>query len=105
MKELITEEFIHYKSGFLAGKSEIVESFLLGKVINLGKDEQTVKSSDWYQMGYQDGFAYFCKLIDENKLNLENMNPKNIIQVCFSERVIKQNQKEGIEIPIGKFKL
>lgn len=37
MKEIISDEFIRYKSGFISGKNEVIELFKLGKLINLNK--------------------------------------------------------------------
>ena len=37
MKEIITNEFIRYKDGFIDGKWELIEAFQLGKIIDLNK--------------------------------------------------------------------
>ena len=107
MKEIITNEFIQYKSGFIAGKTEIIEAYKLGKMISLNQNEQEQEQENldsWYQDGYQDGFSYFSMLIDNQTLNLETINTKEIIKQCFTKRVTMKNQEQHQETPIGKFK-
>ena len=108
MKEIITKEFIQYKSGFLAGKSEILTAYKLGKIITIKQKENQepkVLENSWYHEGYQDGCDYFSILIDNQNLNLETINTKDIVKQCFIHRAMIKNQEQQQETPIGKFKL
>lgn len=106
MEEIIGNEFIEYKTGFIAGKSEIIEAISLGKIMNLNDNEDKFEEDDsWYTHGFNDGFNYFSNLINKNKLDLENINTRGIIKECFTKRVIDANKKENSQIPIGKFRL
>ncbi len=106
MKEIITDEFIQYKTGFLSGKNEIVESFKLGKVIDLNKEKTYfLQENNWCSYGFLDGFTYFTNLIDNNELDLEKLNMRKIVKECFINRVIQMNQIQGNEISIGKFRM
>lgn len=106
MQNIITNEFLEYKRGFVDGKHEIVEAFKIGKIITLNQDSvDTFTSSIWYKYGFEDGFTYFSSLIDNGTLDLERIDTKSITKSCFAERVIKVNQEEGKEIPIGTFKI
>ena len=105
MKTIITDEWIQYKSGFISGKKAIVEAFKLGKILNLNEESTEEIQATWYAFGFQDGFAYFSKLIDDNMLDLANINTKEIIVEAFKKRVIEYNQEKQEEISIGKFRM
>lgn len=106
MEEIIGNEFIEYKTGFIAGKGEIVEAISLGKVINLKDNEDTLEDNDsWYVHGFNDGFNYFSNLIDNNKLDLENINTKNIVKECFAKRVMDANKNKDNQISVAKFRI
>lgn len=106
MEEIIGNEFIEYKTGFIAGKHEILEAISLGKIMNLNDNEDTFEEDDsWYTHGFTDGFNYFSNSINKNELDLENINTRGIIKECFTKRVIDANKKENSQIPIGKFRL
>ena len=47
----------------------------------------------------------FSPLIDNQTLNLEAINIKEIIKQCFTNHVMIKNQEQHQEIPIGKFRL
>ncbi len=108
MKEIITNEFIQYKSGFLDGEYEILIAYKLGKIITLNQkegQELNFLEDSWYRDGYQDGLSYFSGLIDNQTLDLESINTKEIIKQCFTNRVMIKNQEQHQKIPIGKFRL
>ncbi len=105
METIITDEWIQYKSGFISGKNAIVEAFKLGKILNLNEKSTQEIQATWYTFGFQDGFAYFSKLIDTNRLDLANINTKEIIAEAFKKRVMEYNQEKQEEIPIGKFRM
>ncbi len=106
MDEIITDEFIQYKTGFLSGKNEIIEAFTLGKVMDFNrKDAYFLQEETWYYYGFLDGFTYFSDLIDEGKLDLEKLNTRKIVKECFTNRVMQENQRVDKEIPIGKFRM
>lgn len=108
MKEIITNEFIRYKDGFIDGKWELIEAFQLGKIIDLNKDEEDLVDY-WYNLGYEDGIQYFANLLDEDKyIDLDKINIVSTVKENFCNRVIQYNevnQESGKQIPIGKFKL
>ncbi len=105
MKEIITNEFIAYKAGFIAGKDEIIENYKLGQIIKLNEEKEAEETKNWYTYGYEDGIHYYGELIDNQSLDLEKMNTKAAVKECFAERVIRMNAEEGKEIPIGKFRI
>ena len=47
----------------------------------------------------------FSPLIDNQTLNLEAINIKEISKQCFTNRIMIKNQEQHQEIPIGKFRL
>ena len=104
MKEIVSDEFIKYKAGFISGKHEIIELFKLGKLINSKSNSGNQKKS-WYNYGYEDGFNYFFVLLKNNNFNFEEINIRNVIKESFLKRVIKINQNENKEIPVTKFKM
>ena len=104
MEQIITDELIHYKTGFLDGKNKVLESAKIGSVIKLNDEDGKIESSMWYEKGYYDGFEYFSTLFDEGKSLYLDVEEKNkLIKECFSKRVIESN-KEGLEVSV-KFKL
>lgn len=105
MEKIITNEYIQYKSGFIAGKGAILEAYKLGKILKINEEVYEEVQTTWYEFGYQDGFAYFSNLIDNNALDLSELNTKQIINEAFKKRVIQYNQEEQKEIPFGKFKI
>lgn len=106
MEEIITNELIRYKAGFIDAKGRILADYGVGKLINLNKIEEENEVFDvWYSYGYEDAISYFSKLIDENKLDLKNIKTKEIIKVCFTKKVLQVNREQGKEIPAGKFRM
>ena len=106
MQEIITNELIRYKAGFIDAKGRILVNYKVGKVIELNKIEEENDVIDvWYSYGYEDAVIYFSKLIDENKLNLENIKTNEIVKECFTERVLKVNEENKKEIPAVKFRM
>lgn len=106
MQEIITNELIRYKAGFIDAKGRILVNYKVGKVIELNKIEEENDVIDvWYSYGYEDSLNYFSKLIDENKLDLENIKTNEIVKECFIKRVLKVNKDEGKEIPAVKFRM
>lgn len=105
MEQIITNELIQYKSGFLEGKREVIDSLALGKVIDLnGNEEEILDNNFWYAYGVNDGREYFSDLLDKGELELFDRNKTNeIIKECFGRRVIEVN-KEGKEASV-KFKM
>ncbi len=102
MKEIITNEFIAYKSGFIQGHSELMEAIKCGKLIDLNAKEERL--DNWYTYGEEDAINYYGKRIDD-KIELDQINTKEAVRECFSERVIRINEEQGKEIPIGKFRI
>jgi len=103
MEEIITNELIQYKSGFCAGKNEIVELIRLGKIIdfnNMVNDEST----QWYDFGYRDAIEYFSNMIEKN-IDITTIRVRDVIKELFSKRVIMYNQENKKEVPISTFKI
>ncbi len=104
MKEIITDEFIRYKSGFISGKNEVIELFKLGKLINLNKKNEN-RTLSWYDYGFEDGFKYFFTLFKDNNFKLEDINMRMLVKESFLKRVIKINQSGDKKISVSKFKM
>lgn len=103
MEEQITNELIQYKTGFIAGKNDIIELAKLGKVINLNELEKT-SSTEWYDFGYQDSIDYFSNQLSKNN-DILTIRVSNIVKELFTKRVIEYNSKKGQEIPMSTFKI
>lgn len=104
MKEIITDEFIRYKSGFISGKNEVIELFKLGKLINLNKKNEN-RTLSWYDYGFEDGFKYFFTLFKDNNFKLDDINMRKLVKESFLKRVIKINQSGDKKISVSKFKM
>lgn len=104
MKEIITDEFIRYKSGFISGKNEVIELFKLGKLINLNKKNEN-RTLSWYDYGFEDGFKYFFTLFKDNNFKLDDINMRILVKESFLKRVIKINQSGDKKISVSKFKM
>jgi len=104
MEEIITDEFIRYKAGFIQGRCDLIEAVVIGKMINLSKKEE-VKEENWFTYGEEDALKYYGKLIDTNNLDLEKENTRQAVKECFAERVIRMNEEQEKEVPIGKFRI
>lgn len=104
MKEIIIDEFIRYKSGFISGKNEVIELFKLGKLINLNKKNEN-RTLSWYDYGFEDGFKYFFTLFKDNNFKLDDINMRILVKESFLKRVIKINQSGDKKISVSKFKM
>ncbi len=104
MKEIISDEFIRYKSGFISGKNEVIELFKLGKLINLNKKNEN-RTLSWYDYGFEDGFKYFFTLFKDNNFKLDDINMRILVKESFLKRVIKINQSGDKKISVSKFKM
>lgn len=104
MKEIISDEFIRYKSGFISGKNEVIELFKLGKLINLNKKNEN-RTLSWYDYGFEDGFKYFFTLFKDNNFKLDDINMRILVKESFLKRVIKINQSGDKKILVSKFKM
>lgn len=104
MKEIISDEFIRYKSGFISGKNEVIELFKLGKLINLNKKNEN-RTLSWYDYGFEDGFKYFFTLFKDNNFKLDDINMRILVKESFLKRIIKINQSGDKKISVSKFKM
>lgn len=104
MEEIITDEFIRYKSGFISGKNEVIELFKLGKLVNLNKKTEN-RILSWHDYGFEDGFEYFFTLFKNNNFNLDDINMRKLVKESFLKRVIKINQSGDKKISVSKFKM
>lgn len=104
MEEIITDEFIRYKSGFISGKNEVIELFKFGKLVNLNKKNEN-RILSWHDYGFEDGFEYFFTLFKNNNFNLDDINMRKLVKESFLKRVIKINQSGDKKISVSKFKM
>lgn len=104
MEEIITDEFIRYKSGFISGKNEVIELFKLGKLVNLNKKTEN-RILSWHDYGFEDGFEYFFTLFKNNNFNFDDINMRKLVKESFLKRVIKINQSGDKKISVSKFKM
>lgn len=103
MEEIMTNELIQYKAGFIDGKNEIIELTRLGKIIDF--NNQVAKTStDWYDFGYKDAIDYFSDMVNKN-MDIANIRVRDIVKDLFSKRVIMYNSLKKQEIPISTFKI
>lgn len=106
MEEIVTNEYIQYKSGFIGGKSEIIDYLNLGKIVNIYEDTEEINSfKSWFEYGYEDGFNYFSNLINNGKYNFDDINIMKVIKDCYIKRVLKHNKEKNGKIVIAKYKI
>ncbi len=102
MEEIITNEFLQYKAGFINGKNDVIEFTRLGKIIDL-KEKTKIKSITWYSFGYQDAIEYYLKILDKS-VDIVTIRVKDVIKESFSKRVLEYNLNKGTDISMGIFK-
>lgn len=109
MDEIITNEFIAYKSGFIDGKCEILTQIVENEGMNLfvketfGADEES-----WYSYGYDDGYNHYLSeflTTKKNPIGESRKNETEALKDCFAKRVIEINKSENKEVPIAKFRI
>lgn len=105
MKEIITDEFLQYKTGFISGKGIAVEIYKLGKMMDFNKINQPENDKNWYFYGKLDGTKYFLEKFLLPDFDLATVNTKEVVTEKFVERVTEMNQNEASSIPIGKFRM
>lgn len=103
MEEIITNELIQYKTGFVQGKNDLVELTKLGKYIDINTQETNMPSL-WYAYGYQDAISYFSNKL-KNHEEINNLRVRDILKTCFAKRVLMHNAKNHEEKPVSTFKL
>lgn len=104
MEEIITDEYIRFKAGFLDGKQEVFRVFALGGQIYLDDLYDSRECLDeWYSRGFKCGIDTFYGIIEEQSKS--DVNTQELIKKSFTEEVVKLNQEEKQNIPIGKFKM
>lgn len=103
MKEIITNEFIAYKSGFMQGKTDLMEALYCGKIVDLNSQKE--EAENWFTYGEKDALDYYGKLVENHSEDINKVNTREVIKECFAERVIRMNAEQGKEIPIGKFRI
>ncbi len=101
MKEIITDEWIAYKSGFLGAKQELSENIYFGEADIF--ERETLGEETWFSRGYEDCYQYFEKKSVEEPITTDMLcNSEEIAKImkeCFTKRVSQINQKEGTAIP------
>lgn len=103
-EEIITDEFLNYKKGFVNGKSDFLTSITSNTIL-----ENFSNNEDWDSIGYEDGFnLYLDYYIENNVIPIELIlgeEAYQIIKVSFIERVIEYNQNAIENIPAIKMKI
>ena len=103
MKDINTNEFIEYKTGFIDGKHKVIELIKLGKMINFEKKDD-FKLPLFYEFGYKDGIEFYSNQVFNNK-DILNIRIRDVIKDLFIKRVIEYNSENDKELPINKFRI
>ena len=101
MKEIVSDEFIQYKTGFLAGKEKLIEFTRLGVALDFHKEEVMPL---WYRFGYLDAITYFSEVFQAGE-DILSIRISSVIKELFMNRVIAFNKETGEEISMGSFRL
>lgn len=102
IKEIVSDEFIQYKTGFVAGKEKLIEFTKLGVGLDFQKEEDVTPL--WYRFGYLDGNTYFSDVILSGK-DILSIRVSSVIKELFMNRVIAFNKETGEKISMGSFQL
>ena len=102
MQNMITDEFIRYKSGFMLGKHQAIEMIKMGIRTDLSDDSNN--NDEWSNYGFEDGFEYYFDQINK-EVPFDNINTREIIEKKFYERVEKVNKESNKEIPVSRFRI
>lgn len=109
MEEIITNELIAYKSGFISGKHNVLELLMTNNIdaIELASDD--LQEDNWFSYGYQDCLQYFLNSYLQNKMIapklLAQETFQEILRECFTKRVLQYNQENNTAISVTKYKL
>lgn len=103
MEEIITNELIQYKTGFIHGKNDFLEFTRLGKVIDLEVKEAEA-TPEWYAFGYQDAIEFFSNATNQN-VDIATIRVKEVIKEQYLKRVMLYNSENQKETPISTFRM
>jgi len=109
MDEMITNEFIAYKSGFTDGKSEIITQIFENEGMDIFVKEAFSKEEEsWYSKGYNDGYNYYMnEYLRTKEFPVEESRTyeNEVLKNCFAKRVVDFNKDTGKEVPVVKFRI
>ncbi len=109
MEEIITNEFIAYKSGFISGKHKVLEFLTTNDIENLMLDPDNPQEENWFSYGYQDCLQYFLNSYLQNKMVVSTLLNKEtfleILRENFTKKVLQYNEENHTNISVGKYKL
>ena len=91
--EVLADNFLAYKDGFMEAKERIIMNYKFGKAIDLDNMSNGLNSNEWHDYGYKDGIAYFLPLIESRRLDLTGRHELEYMQDNFSQRVIAVNEE------------
>ncbi len=91
--EVLANNFLAYKEGFMEAKKSILMNYKFGKTIDLDSMSNGLNSNEWHDYGYKDGIAYFLPLIVSKRLDVMDNHELEYIQDNYSQRVIAVNEE------------
>ncbi len=103
MDEIITNEFIQYKTGFSNGKNDFIEFTKLGKQIHLDNQEEKV-TTEWYDFGYKDAIEFFSEAMNHS-IDITTIRIKDVVKEQYIKRVILQNSENQKKTPMSTFRM
>ncbi len=107
MEEIIQNEFIAYKAGFIDGEGDALLQIHEANGDNVFLKENFSTDETWYSRGYDDGFNTSIRKYLRTKkmpvMNKEKTNKK--IKEFFAIRIIAFNQNNNKMIPVAKFRI
>ncbi len=109
MEDIITNEFIAYKSGFVDGKCEVLTQIVENEGTDVFVKESFSKEEEsWYSKGYDDGYNYYLNIYLKTKefpLEGNRSYENEAVKNCFTNRVVEFNNATGKEVPVAKFRI
>lgn len=109
MEDIITNEFIAYKSGFVDGKCEILTQIVENEGMDIFvKESFSNEEESWYSYGYDDGYKYYLnEYLKTKNIPLEESRKKEnaALKDCFVKRVAEFNKETNKEVPMAKFRI
>ena len=109
MEEIITNEFIAYKAGFVDGKCELITQVFENEgTDDFVKETFTDEEESWYSRGYEDGYDYYLNeylQTREMPVNESRTKENEVLKNCFAKRIVDFNQSNNKEVPVAKFRI
>lgn len=103
-EEMVMEEFLEYKYGFINGKNSYLNLVRYGVTFM-----ESVDTNNWYGMGYEDGYVFYseCGALDSSIPDsfIVGEDVEIIIKDNFADRIIDYNMRNNTCVPMVRYKM